>query len=90
MFVAMREYICTVASFLVSKKQYKTKPKSNKSETDRNRIDVTHLPMDKMATISQEMVSGAFSWIKSFVFWSKFHKSLFLRVQSTIIQHWFR
>ena len=29
-------------------------------------------------------------WMKSFVFWFEFHWSLFLRVQLTIIQHWFR
>ena len=34
--------------------------------------------------------SNAFSWMKSFVFWLNFHWSLFLRVQLTITQHWFR
>ena len=52
--------------------------------------DLTHLPLDKMAAISQTLFSDAFSWMKSFVLWSKFHWSLFLRVQLTIIQHWFR
>ena len=41
---------------------------------------LTHLPVDKMAAISQMIVSDAFSWMKSFVFWLKFHWSLFLRV----------
>ena len=46
----------------------------------------THLPLDKMAAFSQtivsEQVSEAFSWLKSFLFWLKFHWSLFLRVLS--------
>ena len=50
----------------------------------------THLPLDKMAAISQTIFSGAFSWMKSFVFWCKFHWILFLRVQCTISQHWSR
>ena len=40
---------------------------------------LTHLPLDKMATISQATFSGAFSWMKIFVYWSKFHLSVFLR-----------
>ena len=53
----------------------------------------THLnssPLDKMATILQTTFSNAFASMKSFVFWFKFHWSLFLRVQLTISQHWFR
>ena len=46
----------------------------------------THLPLDKMSAILQMIVSDAFSWMKSFVFWLKFHLSLFLRVQLTITQ----
>ena len=49
---------------------------------------LTHLPLDKMAAISQKIFSDAFLWMKSFVFWLKFHWSLFLRVQLTITQHW--
>ena len=41
----------------------------------------------KMAAISQTIISDAFLWMKSFVFWLKFHWSLFPRVQLTIIQH---
>ena len=51
---------------------------------------LTHVPPDKMAAISQTIFSDALSWMKSFVFWLKFHWSLFLRVQLTIFQHWFR
>ena len=43
-----------------------------------------------MAAISQKIFSDDCSWMKSFVFWLKFHWSLFLRVQLTISQHWFR
>ena len=38
-------------------------------------------PLDTMAAISQTIFSDAFSWMKSFVVWLKFHWSLFLRVQ---------
>ena len=51
---------------------------------------LTHLPLDKMAAISQALFSRAFSWMKSFVFWLKFHWNLFPRVQLIITQHWFR
>ena len=34
--------------------------------------------------------SDAFSWTKNFVYWLKCHWSLFLRVQLTITQYWFR
>ena len=51
---------------------------------------ITHLPLDKMATISQTIFSDAFSSMKSFVFWLKFHWSLFLTVWLTITQHWSR
>ena len=47
-------------------------------------------PLDKMAVISQTIFSDAFSWMKIFVFWLKFHWSLFLRVQLPINQQWFR
>ena len=41
---------------------------------------LTHLPLDKMAVILQTIFSDAFLWTKSFVFWLKFHWSLFLGV----------
>ena len=40
-----------------------------------------HLPLDKMAAVVQTIFSDAFLWMKTFVFWLKFHWSLFLRVQ---------
>ena len=36
---------------------------------------LTHLPMDKMAAVSQAIFSDAFSWMKCFVFWLNFHWS---------------
>ena len=43
---------------------------------------LTHLPLNKMAIISQKTVSYAFSWMISFfLFWFEFHWSLFPMVQ---------
>ena len=50
----------------------------------------THLPLDEMATTSPTIFLDAYSWMKIFAFWLKFHWSLFLKVQLTITQHWFR
>ena len=44
----------------------------------------------KMTAVSQTTLSNAFSWVKMLEFRLRFHWSLFLRVQLTIIQHWFR
>ena len=44
-------------------------------------------PPDKLSSISQITFSNEFSWMKNFVFRFKFHWSLFLRAQLTIIQH---
>ena len=52
--------------------------------------DLTHLSLDKMSAVSQTIFSDAFSWMKIFVFWLRFHWILFLMVQLTIAQHWFR
>ena len=49
-----------------------------------------HGGRDKMTTILQTTFSNAFSWQKMFEFRLKFHWTLFLRVQLTIFQHWFR
>ena len=51
---------------------------------------LTHWGRDKMAAISQTTLSNAFSWMKVLGFRLNFHWSLFLRVQLTIFQHWFR
>ena len=48
---------------------------------------LTRLPL----AISQKIFSDAFSLMKSFfLFWLKFNWSLFLKIQLTITQHWFR
>ena len=36
---------------------------------------LTHLPLDKMAAISQLIFYDAFSWLKTFKFWLEFHCS---------------
>ena len=51
---------------------------------------LTHWGRDKMDAISQTTSSSAFPWMKMFKFRLKFQWSLFLRVQLTIFQHWFR
>ena len=50
----------------------------------------THWGPDKMAAISQTTLSITFSWMKMLELRLNFHWSLFLRVQLTIFQHWFR
>ena len=55
-----------------------------------NQPGLTHPTPDKTATILQTIFSDAFSWMKCFVFWLKFHCSLFPIVQLIIPQHWFR
>ena len=47
-------------------------------------------PLDKMADNLQTILSGAFLWMKNFVFWLLFYWSLFLRVQWTLNQYWLR
>ena len=51
---------------------------------------LTHWGRDKMVAVSQTTLSNAFSWMKMLELRLKFHWSLFLWVQFTIIQHWFR
>ena len=64
-------------------------PESNFTRSDMKEIHnsyrLTHLSVDKMAAISQTTFSNAFSWMKI-----KFYRSLFIRAQLTIFQHWFR
>ena len=57
--------------------------------TDNNNSNyrLTHWGRDKMDAISQTTFSNAFSWMKMYQFRSKFHWSLFLRVQLTIFHH---
>ena len=51
--------------------------------------ELTHWGRDKMAAFSQTTLSNAFSWMKIIEFRLEIHWSLFLRVLSTIFQHWF-
>ena len=51
---------------------------------------VTHWDRNKIAAVSQTTLSNAFSWMKMLEFRLRFHWSLFLRVQLTIFQYWFR
>ena len=51
---------------------------------------LTHWGQDNIADIFQTIFSNAFHWMKMFEFQIQFDLSLFLRVQLTIIQHWFR
>ena len=50
------------------------------------RLMLTHWGRDKMAAVSQTTFSNAFSWLKILEFRLRFHWSLFLRVQLTIIR----
>ena len=43
-----------------------------------------------IAAISQTTFSNAFSWVKMYEFRLGFHWSVFLRLELTIFQHWFR
>ena len=51
---------------------------------------LTHRDRDKMDAISQTTFSSAFSLMKMFEFRLKCYWNMFLRVQLTIFQHWFR
>ena len=51
---------------------------------------LTHWGRDKMAAISQTTLSNVFSWMKMLEFRLKVHWSLFIRIQLTIFQYWFR
>ena len=52
--------------------------------------DLTHWGRDKMAAIFQTTFTNGFSWMKIYEFRLTFHWSLFIGVQLTIYQHWFR
>ena len=57
-------------------------------QSEQTFVNTTHWGRDKMNNIL--LTTHVFSSMKTFQFRSKFHWSLFLRVQSTIFQHWFR
>ena len=50
--------------------------------------NLINFPLNKMGAISQMTDSNAFSWIKSFVFWSQLHWSMFLNIQLTTSECW--
>ena len=54
------------------------------------RIALTYLRRGKIAAISQMTFSTAFSWMKMYEFRLECCWSLFLGVELTIFQHWFR
>ena len=51
---------------------------------------LTHSDRDKMVNIFWKTFSNAFSWMKMYEFQLRFHWRLFLRVQLTVSQHWFK
>ena len=57
---------------------------------DKSGEKLTHWSRDKMAAILQTTHSNAFSWMKMLQFCLRFYWNLFLRVQLTIFEHWFR
>ena len=63
---------------------------ATKQSTTKPCAYLTHWGRAKMAAVSQTTLSNALSWMKMLEFRLKFHWSLFLRVQLTTIQHWFR
>ena len=65
-------------------------PKPGNSNLMLSIIKITHLPPDKMVTISQATLLNAFSWMKMLDVQLKFHWSLFLRVPLIMFHHWFR
>ena len=91
--------VSSVSSMLDLISAFQLKPQSHYKpicllQTTHNRHPIaymlTHWGRDKMAAISQMTLSSAFSWKKMAEFHLKFHWSLFIRVQLTISQHWFR
>ena len=51
---------------------------------------LTHWGQGKIAAISQTTFSNTYSWIKKYEFRLRFPWNLFLRIELTIFQHWFR
>ena len=51
---------------------------------------LAHWGSDKMATISQTSSLNAFSWMQTYAFGLRLRWSLFLNIQLTILQYWFR
>ena len=73
--------------FIIHKNR--SKRKKNCASIRREDLELTHLALDIMVAISQTKFK-CILWMKSVVFWLKFHWSLSLGVQMTISRHWFR
>ena len=69
--------------------QHKIKTETIKLQAHKHFI-VTHWGWDKTVNILQMTFSNAFSLIRMYEFCLQFHCSLFLGVQLTMFQHWFR
>ena len=67
-----------------------TRPQSSAISGHRWLTTLTHWGQDEVNNISQTTFSNVFPSMKMFQFRLKFDWSLFLRVQLTIFQHWFR
>ena len=52
--------------------------------------NLTHCGRDRIDAISQKTFSNAFSWMKMYEFCLRFQRSLFLRFELKILQHWLR
>ena len=57
-----------------------TKPLFECTYVSLSLVELTHLPLENMAAISQTTFSNAFSYMKNVLFWFEFHWSVFLRV----------
>ena len=68
----------------------KRKEQCSMENSAKGLTELTHWGRDKMAASSQTTLSNTFSWMKILKLRWKFRWSLFLRVQLTIFQHWFR
>ena len=53
-------------------------------------VSLTHWGWDKMAAIFQTVFSNAVSWMNTYEFRLRFQWSVFVSVQLTTFQHWFR
>ena len=74
-----RHFLCQSLGYFIQSKRLSGFP-----------LLLTHWGRDKMAAFFQTTFSNDFSWMKMYEFWLTFHWSLFLGVQLTIFQHWFR
>ena len=79
-------YFSLVLSFITKRLVLHFQFLCGELEKVRGGISLSHLSLNKIAAVSQTAFSNAFSSMKQFEFWLKFHCNLFLRVQLTITQ----